>query len=516
MTERMTSDHQPMMDGAEAGGEGLDPADWEAFRATCYRAVDRLIDWWSEVRERPVWRPVPDEVKATLRAMPPPTGPMDPAAVVDMFERLVLPYPAGNTHPRFMGWVNGSGTPVGALAELLSGALNANVGGRDHAPVYVERQVVDWARQLFGFPEGASGLLTSGTSIATLIGLTAARQAHGPGDVRRDGLQASPVRLVGYASAGAHASVAKAFELLGLGHESLRSIPGGDAGGMDIGVLERTIAADQAAGLRPFCVVATAGAVNTGAIDDLEAVARTCRERGLWMHVDGAFGALAVLSPELAPRLAGIEKADSLAFDFHKWLHVPYDAGCVLVRDEPALRDAFSLRHDYLAAAERGLAGGNPWYCEYGPEQSRGFRALKVWFTLLTYGLDQLGAAIARNCAQARYLGERVAAEPELELLTPVWLNIACFRYRGDGVPPADLDLLNAEIVADLHEQGVAAPSSTRVGGALAIRACLCNHRTERSDLDALVDAVLRIGRARTARVNSGTAWPEPVLLAGE
>jgi glutamate/tyrosine decarboxylase-like PLP-dependent enzyme len=478
--------------------------------------VDGLIDWWSGVRERPVWRPIPADVKAALRAMPLPAGPTDPDRVCELFERLVLPYPAGNTHPRFMGWVNGSGTPVGALADLLAGALDANVGGRDHAPVYVERQVVDWARQIVGFPEGASGLLTSGTSIATLIGLAAARQAHGAGDVRRNGLQVSPARLVGYASTQAHASVPKAFELLGLGRDGLRSMPVDDAGRMDTAALERAIAADAAAGLRPFCVVGTAGSVNTGAVDDLAAVARVCRERGLWMHVDGAFGALAVLAPEEAPKLAGIERADSLAFDFHKWLHVPYDVGCALVRDERAHRDAFSLRHDYLAAAERGLAGGNPWYCEYGPEQSRGFRALKVWFTLLTYGLDRLGAAIARNCAQARYLGERAAAEPELELMAPVALNIACFRYRGAGLPPAALDRLNAEIVADLHEQGIAAPSTTRVGGALVIRACLCNHRTERSDLDALLDAVLRLGRERARPVGREAPWPEPALLAGE
>jgi glutamate/tyrosine decarboxylase-like PLP-dependent enzyme len=266
---------------------------------------------------------------------------------------------------------------------------------------------------------------------------------------------------------------------------------------MDVRALERMVATDCAAGLRPFCVVGTAGTVNTGAVDDLATIARVCRERDLWMHVDGAFGALAVLVPELAPRLAGIERAHSLAFDFHKWLHVPYDAGCVLIRDERVHRATFSARHDYLAGAERGLAGGEPWFCEYGPELSRGFRALKVWFTLLTHGLDRLGAAIAENCAQARYLGERAAATPELELLAPVSLNVVCFRFRDGHLAPPELDRLNAAIVADLHEGGIAAPSTTRVGGALAIRACLCNHRTERSDLDALVDGVLALGRTR-------------------
>jgi len=475
----------------------LDPEDWEAFRATCHRAVDRMVDWWAGVRERPVWRPVPAEVKAALADTTVPARGTDLDRVMELFERLVLPYPTGNTHPGFMGWVHGSGTPAGALAELLAGALDANLGGREHAPVHVERQVVGWAKRLFGFPESASGLLVSGTSMATLIGLAAAREAHTKGASRREGLHALGARLVGYASREAHSSVAKAFELLGLGSEALRSVPVDGDFRMRTGELAAMVAADRAAGLDPFCVVGTAGSVNSGAIDDLAALADICREQGLWLHVDGAFGALAILVPELAPRLSGIERAHSLAFDFHKWLHVPYDAGCVLVRDEAAHRAAFALRHSYLAGAERGLAGGEPWLCEYGPELSRGFRALKVWFTLMNHGLDKLGAAIAANCADARYLGERVAAAPELELLAPVSLNIVCFRHRARGLSPTDLDRVNAETVADLHEAGIAAPSTTRIGGALAIRACLCNHRTERSDLDALLRGVLELAGAR-------------------
>ena len=454
--------------------------------------MDGLVDWWADVRGRPVWRPVPDGVKAAL-AVPPPKQGMALDEVHALFERLVLPYPTGNTHPRFMGWVHGSGTPAGALAELLAGALDANLGGREHAPIHVERQVIEWSRRIFGFPEGTSGLLVSGTSMATLIALAAARQAHADGDVRREGLGTGRYRLVGYASAEAHSSAAKAFELLGLGREALRPVPVDAGYRMDVEALRPMIAADRASGLQPFCVVGTAGTVNLGAIDDLDAIAGVCREEALWMHVDGAFGAVAVLVPDLAPRLAGIERANSLAFDFHKWLHVPYDAGCVLIRDERAHRAAFAARPDYLAGAERGLAGGEPWFCEYGPELSRGFRALKVWFTLLTHGLDRLGAAVAENCAQARYLGGRVAATPELELLAPVSLNIACFRFNN--APAADLDDLNARIVVELHERGIAAPSTTRVDGRLAIRACLCNHRTERADLDALVDGVLALGR---------------------
>lgn len=474
-----------------------DPEDWEAFRALCHRAVDRMIERWAHVRERPVWRPVPDAVKDALAGERLPEHGIGLEATWRRFEELILPYPTGNTYPRFLGWVHGSGTPVGALAEFLAGPMNANLGGREHALVHVERQVIQWSRALFGLPEGASGLLVSGTSMATLIGLACAHQAKGPGDVLREGLQGSPVRLTGYTSREAHGSVMKAFELLGLGREHLRLVPV-DAGlRMDPRALQEAVAADRAAGFHPFCVVAAAGTVNTGAIDELGAIGHFCREQGLWLHVDAAFGGLAVLVPKLAPRLAGIEQADSLAFDFHKWLHVPYDAGCVLIRDERIHRATFALRPDYLATAERGLAGGNPWFCEHGVDLSRGFRALKVWFTLLAYGLDRLGEAIARNCADAAWLGERVAETPELELLAPVALNIVCFRWRDDRLPPAELDALNAAVVADLHEAGIAAPSTTQIGGRLAIRACLCNHRTGRPDLEALLEGVLALASQR-------------------
>jgi aromatic-L-amino-acid/L-tryptophan decarboxylase len=378
----------------------LDPEDWDSFRATCHRAVDDMVDWWAGVGERPVWRPVPDGVKAAL-ATPLPREGVELAEVYARFAELVLPYPTGNTHPRFMGWVHGSGTPVGALAEFLASALNANLGGREHAPVHVERQVVEWSRQIFGLAAGASGLLVAGTSMATVVGLAAARQAHAGGDARRDGLQGRATRLVGYASREAHGCVAKAFELLGLGRDGLRLVATDRDHRVDLAALAQAVAADRAAGLRSFCVVGAAGTVNTGAIDDLDALARLCRGQGLWFHVDAAFGGLAVLVPEVAPRLAGIDQADSLAFDFHKWLHVPYDAGCVLVRRGDLHRAAFAMSPDYLRRDARGLAGGDPWFCDYGPELSRGFRALKVWFALKEHGARRFGAMIERNCDQA-------------------------------------------------------------------------------------------------------------------
>jgi glutamate/tyrosine decarboxylase-like PLP-dependent enzyme len=483
--------------GADRESRTLDPGDWEAFRALCHRMVDETVDWMREAPDRPVWRPVPDEIKAALREPPPFEGAGSEAAC-EAFARLIRPYGTGNTHPRFWGWVHGSGTPGGALAEFLAAAFNANLGGREHAPVYLERQVVDWSKAIFGMPATASGLLVSGTSMATLVGLAVARNHLAGCDVRRRGV-AEAGMMVGYASHEAHGSVTKAFELLGLGRDRLRLVPVDAAGRMRIDQLQAAIAADRAHGALPFCVVGTAGTVNTGAVDDLAAIADICAEDGLWLHVDGAFGALAILVERLAPLLAGVERADSLAFDFHKWLHVPYDAGCILVRQEEAHRAAFSARQTYLAGVARGLAAGEPWFCEYGPELSRGFRALKVWFTLKEHGLRRLGARIQENCDQARYLAARVGAHPELRLAAPVALNIVCFRFDDGRRDAGALDALNTEIVADLQEHGVAAASTTRLDGRIVVRVCICNHRTTWADLDVFVDAFLAAARRRGA-----------------
>ncbi|MGH6914891.1 MAG: pyridoxal phosphate-dependent decarboxylase family protein, partial [Geminicoccales bacterium] len=392
----------------------------------------------------------------------------------------------------------------GLLAEIFAAAMNANLGGRDHGAVYVERQVVDWCRRLFAFPEEASGLLVSGTSMATLIALAVARHHKAGRDLRAEGLGDLAGRLVGYASSEAHGSVARAFEILGLGNKALRRIPVADDLTIRIDALIRAIAEDRRRGLMPFCVIGTAGTVNTGAIDDLAALGSLCAEQGLWLHVDGAFGALAVLSERLRPMLAGIERADSLAFDFHKWLHVQYDAGCVLVRRGDLHRATFASRPDYLASGTRGLAGGEPWFCDFGPELSRGFRALKVWFTLKEHGTRRLGEAIEANCDQARHLAGRVAAHPRLELMAPVRLNIVCFRVLAPGLAPDALDALNQELVADLQERGIAAPSTTRLPAGLAIRVSITNHRTRTGDLDRLLEATLTLAEQRLAQTSTG------------
>jgi aromatic-L-amino-acid/L-tryptophan decarboxylase len=301
------------------------------------------------------------------------------------------------------------------------------------------------------------------------------------------------MRLTGYTSTEAHGSVARAFDVAGIGSAALRPVVTDAALRLDVAALRAAIAADRAAGKRPFIIIGTAGSASTGAVDDLSALADCARDEGLWFHVDGAFGALARLAPELRGRLAGIERADSIAFDLHKWLHVPYDAGAVLVRDGVLHAATFADHAPYLARTQRGTAAGEPWFTDFGPELSRGFRALSVWFTMKTYGLDRFGELIARQCALARALGERIAATPPLALLAPVTLNIVCFRYAAPLDEPS-CDALNAHIVVELQERGIAVPSTTRIGGKLAIRMNVMNHRTTQADLDATLDAVVAIG----------------------
>ena len=452
--------------------------------------LDDILDYIENIRERPVWQPIPDGVRARFQAAVP-AGPTDLAAVHDEFMRDILPFATGNVHPGFMGWVHGGGNVPGMLAEMLAAGLNANLGGRDHMPIEVERQITHWLRQLFGFPDTASGLFVTGTSMANLLGVLIARTRALGVEVRRNGVGSAGKRLVAYTSAAAHGCISQAMDLSGLGSAALHVIPVNDLHQIDIDALNAAIAQDRNAGLTPFLVVGTAGTVDTGAIDDLASLAAIAAREKLWFHVDGAIGALAILAPDIAPRLAGIEQADSIALDFHKWGQVPYDAGFILVRDGTLHRDTFASPAAYLRRETRGLAAGALWPCDFGPDLSRGFRALKTWFTLKVYGTEALGAMISRTCELARYLEIKITTARELELLAPVSLNIVCFRHRGD-----DPDRLNAKIVADLHESGIAAPSTTTIGNRLAIRAAIVNHRTEPRDVDALLNAVLKFGAA--------------------
>jgi glutamate/tyrosine decarboxylase-like PLP-dependent enzyme len=474
--------------------ESLDPNDWPAVRALGHRMVDDLMTYLESVRERPVWQPIPEEVRTQLR-QPLPTEPQGAEQAYQDFFRYVLPYPTGNIHPRFWGWVQGGGSPFGMLAEMLAAGMNPNVFGGDQGPVHVESQVIDWCKQMLGYPAEASGLLVSGGSMANLVGLTVARNAAAGFDVGRHGLRASPKPLTLYSSREVHNSAQRSIELLGLGHDALRKLPVNADFQIDIAALKAAIAEDRARGCQPIGIIGNAGTVNTGAIDDLHQLAAVCRSEKLWFHVDGAFGALAALSPRLRPMLGGMEHADSLAFDLHKWMYMPYEVGCVLVRQADKHHQTFLTGASYVTHAKRGLAADSTWFSEYGVQLSRGFRALKVWLLLKEHGIKKYARLIEQNVEQARYLAELITAAPELELLAPVPLNIVCFRFVDKRLSEPQLNELNQEILMQLHESGVAVPSYTVLDGKYAIRVAITNHRSRREDFDILVRKVLEIGR---------------------
>jgi len=474
----------------------LDPRnadEWRAMRAPGHQILDDMFDHVEHVRERPVWQAMPDSAREALKApLPRAAGTLGDA--YQTLQQAVIPYTVGNPHPGFMGWVHGAGTPSGMLAELISGALNANVGGRSQAPVELEAQVGRWMTELFRFPDAARGVFVTGTSSANLMGVLVARTATLGPQVRASGLAAEALSgLRAYTSIEAHGCIAKAMDMAGFGADALRHVATDAHGCLDPLELQRQLDVDRAAGLSPFLLVATAGSVNTGAIDPLDQLADLARQEGSWLHIDGAFAALGMLAPDIAPLLKGIERADSLAFDFHKWGQVPYDAGYFLARDGETMLDTFAAPAAYLQRADSGLAAGSVWPCDLGPDLSRGFRALKTWLTFQVHGADAIGAAISANCALARRLAAMITAEPELELLAPVSLNVVCFRYRRGDVER--VNQLNRDIVLTLHDEGQVAASSTVLQGRYAIRAALVNHRTGLTEIATLVASVLRAGR---------------------
>jgi glutamate/tyrosine decarboxylase-like PLP-dependent enzyme len=477
--------------------ETLDPQDWNEMRTLAHRMVDDALDYIRDAGERPAWRDVPDPVKARLNE-PAPQQSSTAEDVYGEFLECIQPYTMHTAHPRFWSWYMGSGTVMGALADMLASTLNPNLGGGNHAAPLVEKQVIDWISAMTGFPDSSSGLLTSGASMANFTALTVARNTRCGYDVRRQGVAQAGGAPVAYASTEIHSCNQKAIETLGLGSDGLCRIPVREDYRIDVGALERRIDEDRKAGKLPFCVIATAGTINTGAIDDLEAIADICARENLWFHVDGAIGAVAILADNVRPQLAGMERADSIALDLHKWMHIPFEAGCVMVRDGSAHRDSFALVPEYLAREEEdgGLASGNLWFSDYGLQLTRQFRALKVWMSIKEHGLAKFGRMIARNVEQAHYLGSLVAAGKDLEVTAPIGLDIVCFRYNPGRLDTEALHGLNKRLLIELHKGGLAAPSYTTLDGEYCLRVAISNHRSRFEDFDLLVDEVSRVGES--------------------
>jgi aromatic-L-amino-acid/L-tryptophan decarboxylase len=491
---RKVSPRDPAVTDRTTPPESLDPQDWDQARTLAHRMIDDAIDHLQGLRDRAPWREMPAEVRASLGQRLP-DRPQSAEAVYQDFLHLVRPYPMGNIHPRFFAWYMGGSNLTGALADFLAAIDGSNLGGGNTAPALVDRQVTGWLRDLMGFPAGSGATLTSGGSVANLIGHAVMRHARAGVDVRAQGVRAMPRPLRVYASDQVHSCHQKALEVLGLGSQALRLIPTGPDFRLDLAALARAVEEDRAQGWQPASVIGTAGTVNTGAVDDLSAIADFCQAQGLWFHVDGCIGAFLRLSPDHAALVAGLDRADSLALDPHKWLHAPFDVGCALIRDGDLQRRAFTLHPEYLEVQARGMAGAE-FLFDYGIDLSRSFKALKVWMALKEFGPARHGRLIAQSVDCAAHLAAQVAASNDMELMAPQVINIACFRFNPGGLDEAGLKALNTEIMLRLQEEGIAFPTDTTLGGRHSLRVATVNHRTQRQDMDVLLAETRRIGRS--------------------
>lgn len=473
----------------------LDPKNWEEFRALAHATLDEAVNYLRGVAKRPPWRPVSEEAKAALQSPAPEEG-RELEDVLEDFKTHIFPYPLGNIHPRHWGWVNGSGTAEGVLAEMLAAAMNSNITSHDQSPIWVEMQVLSWFKGLFDYPENAAGLLVSGGTTANLTALLAARAAKAGYDVRGEGLGSKKAKKYTlYTSAEAHYCITKAADILGLGKNACRLVPVLEDFTINVGALKKAIRDDRQAGFTPMAIVGNAGTVNTGAIDPLAELGDLAKAEGMWFHVDGAFGAVAYFSDKLKPRLKGLDKADSIAFDLHKWLYQPYGTGCVLVRDGSDLDEAFSFEASYFKPLTRGISTGPMRFNDIGIEHSRRFRALAFWFSLNLHGLDKFRNLLEQNCRQAEYLASLIEASPVFELTSPVKLNVVTFRYNPGGLDEEALDNLNRLLIMEIQTRGIAVPSATTLKGAFVLRCAIVNHRSKRSDFETLVKAAGNIGR---------------------
>ena len=474
--------------------ETLDPKDWEEMRAIGHLMMDDMIDYLKDIKDKPVWKPIPEETKTFFKEELPEYG-MNAKEIYAQFKTHILPYNKGNIHPRFWAWVQGTGTPMGVFGDFLASAMNPNVTIGEQSPMYVDQEVVNWCKQMMHFPESASGILLSGGSMANTTALIVARN-HMIAFSRKEGMQGLALKPVMYCSSETHSCIAKAAEVIGVGTEGLRKISVNADYTINLESFEQTIRDDISKGYNPFCLVGNAGTVNTGAIDDLNALKLLCEKYDLWFHIDGAFGALAKLTDQYKEKLKPIEEADSVAFDLHKWMYMPYEVGCVLIRNNEAHRNAFSFAPNYLMTHEEGLASGPDSFNNFGIELSRGFKALKVWMSIKEQGIKKYAEQIEKNIQQAEYLTDLVNENNTLELLAPTSLNIVCFRFVSSNKTKEELNQLNKDIVMKLQVSGIASPSSTILGGNYAIRVAITNHRSITSDFDLLINETIKLGNS--------------------
>ncbi len=497
------------MEGVSRGGSRVSPLEIDPakFRLLGHELVDRIAGLLESMPNRPVTRgESPLDVRKALdadRGLP--DGGADPAQLLNRAADLLFDHSLFNGHPRFWGYITSSAAPIGALGELLAAAVNPNVGAWPLSPMAseIEAQTIRWIAEMLRYPEDCGGLFVSGGNMANIVGFLAARKANAGHDVRAKGLRGAPLRV--YCSKETHTWIQKATDISGMGTDAIRWVGVNERMQIDLSALRHQIEDDLADGDRPFLVVGSAGTVSTGAVDSLSELAAICREFGLWFHVDGAYGAMAAILPDAPPELAGISEADSIAMDPHKWLYAPLEAGCALVRDREKLRDAFSYHPPYYHFETEAIN-----YYDLGPQNSRGFRALKVWLALQQAGRDGYVQTISEDIRLAGELFQQIAKTPELEAFTQS-LSITTFRFvprdlaRGGEEVETYLDQLNTELLTRLQNSGEAYLSNAIVRGKFALRACIVNFRTTQADIEALPPLIIRMGEETDSELRPKT-----------
>jgi aromatic-L-amino-acid decarboxylase len=472
----------------------IDPQD---FRALGHALIDRIAGLLESLPDRAVTPPAsPTSIRQALHAdRPLPQVGAEPGELLNRAADLLFEHSLFNGHPRFWGYITSSAAPIGALGDLLAAAVNPNVGAWPLSPMAseIEAQTIRWIAGMLGYPPDCGGLFVSGGNMANSVGFLAARQAKAGHDVRTSGLGST--RLRAYCSKETHTWIQKAADISGIGTDAIRWIAANDRMQIDTAALRQQIEADLAAGDQPFLVVGAAGTVSTGAVDPLHKLAQLCREFNLWFHVDGAYGAMAAILPDAPDEFHGMADADSIAVDPHKWLYAPLEAGCALVRDREKLRDAFAYHPPYYHFETEAIN-----YFDLGPQNSRGFRALKVWLALQQAGRDGYVQMISDDIHLAAELFRLIPQYPELQPLTQS-LSITTFRFAppdlasGSEEAESYLNALNNELLTRIQNSGEAYLSNAVVNGKFALRACIVNFRTTQLDIEALPPLIVRLGK---------------------